>query len=440
MSRRARGAALVAALMTLCGGSMGVPAARAQAYLRWDQSARPVALGGAAAALAEDPSAVFYNPAGIVHLPGTHLQAGGTLAVDEARFRAFGGSAFARDEAPVFDGALYATHTVAERLTGGLGINAPWGLSVEWQDPDVFVGRFRSVESRLGTVQFNPVLAYGPVGSWSAALGVDVLDATFDLARFEQDPALSALGGTAPIALAETVLDMGGTAFGWNTALMYRPSERFTAGAQFRSEIEIDLSGRTDFTVVAPADLRVIVLPGRETTVGALLDARYVDQVARSMLTFPALGVAGISYRPVAELLIVVDAQWVGWEAVESIALAFADTALAELLPLDYEDAWAVRWGAELEYRPGLFLRLGYAWQESPAPSPAVTPLLPDAGRDTYSAGFGFDWEGTAVDLAYRVSVLDDREGVAFPENTRPADGIYEGVSHRIGVSLSRPF
>lgn len=438
MNRHARAGALVAALMITWAGPAKIPAARAQAYLRWDQAARPAAMGGAAQALSDDPSAVFFSPAGIVHIPGTAVQAGGFMSVDEARFRAFGGGAFDRDESPAFEGSIYLTHTVAERLTAGLGVNSPWGLSVEWTNPNAFIGRFRAVENHLGSIQFNPVLAYGPAGPWSAALGIDVLSANMDWVRFEQDPALSALGGTEPIDLARTEIESDGTGVGWNAAVLYRPSERFSAGAQYRGEIDLDVNGRADFTIVAPDELRAILLPGREVTVGALLDARYVDQLARSALTFPAIAVLGATYRPVDQLRVAADVQWTGWSQVDSLALAFSDTALAEGIALGYENAWSARWGAELEVRPGLQLRIGYAWHESPVPTASVTPLVPDAGRDSYSAGVGFHLGGTAVDLAYRLTRLDDREGVAFPENAHSPDGIYESVSHRIGISLSR--
>ncbi|MBW3661252.1 MAG: hypothetical protein KY397_06420, partial [Gemmatimonadetes bacterium] len=48
--------------------------ASAQAWLRWDQSAAAAGRGGAAAAVAEDASAVFHNPAGIASLFGTHVR------------------------------------------------------------------------------------------------------------------------------------------------------------------------------------------------------------------------------------------------------------------------------------------------------------------------------------------------------------------------------
>ena len=42
----------------------------------YEQSAKAVGLGGAFIAQADDPSAIFFNPAGIVQLDGTQLSVG----------------------------------------------------------------------------------------------------------------------------------------------------------------------------------------------------------------------------------------------------------------------------------------------------------------------------------------------------------------------------
>ena len=44
-----------------------------------DQAARAQGLADAFVAQADDPSALFYNPAGIVQLPGTQILGGGHL-------------------------------------------------------------------------------------------------------------------------------------------------------------------------------------------------------------------------------------------------------------------------------------------------------------------------------------------------------------------------
>jgi long-chain fatty acid transport protein len=393
-------------------------------------------LGGAATAMPDDPSTVFYNPAGMAHLSGTFVQVGGSLGADASQFRGFGTKEFDRESSPTIGGSLYVSHTVAEKVTGGIAINTPWILAVEWKNPSDFVGRFHSFDADLRSINFNPVLAAGPYSGWSFAVGVDVLNARFDVRRFEQDPDISALAGLAPIDLARSRIDADGTGIGWNGAAMFVPSERLVFGAQVRSEIEIDLNGVADFVGVAPAELRAV--PLGEGTIGDLLDERLVSQNVRVPFTFPSMAVGGVALQPIPELWVRADLQWVNWSAVDAIQFQFDNPALDGVIGLDYDDAWSARLGAEVEYLPGTTLRVGYAWEETPADVTSVNPVVPDATRNSYSIGLGLRRPQFDLDFGYRFSLLEDREGVAFPENDSTIDGVYETVEHWFGVAITR--
>lgn len=412
---------------------------RSQAFLQWEQGPRALGLA-ATGALGDDPSAVFFNPAGITQLFGTQVHVGGSFGAQEARFNGFDVGPFDRDDGFQLDPAFYVTHAIAERLTGGLSFNSPWGADVEWEDPEGFVGRFRSSRTRLNSLNANPVLAVQVFERWSVAIGLDVLYATVDLDRFEHDPGVSAIGGGGPIPLASARIEMDGTAIGWNTGVNYLPSERLSVAAQYRSEIDTDLNGAVDFTAVAPSPLREAPLPGSGMTVGEWIDDRYLDQEARTAITFPRTALVAAAIRTSEIVRLTADLQWVNWDAIDSLTFEFADTTLTRSIGFDYDDEWVVRLGAEVQYRPDLTIRVGYAHQSSPAPFAAVSPLLPDADRNSLSAGVAVPWMDGRIHIGYRVSVLSDREGVAFPENDDFADGEYEAMEHRLGIGFTRSF
>jgi hypothetical protein len=69
-----------------------------------------------------------------------------------------------------------------------------------------------------------------------------------------------------------------------------------------------------------------------------------------------------------------------------------------------------------------------------------VTPLFPDAEREALSAGAGIDWRGIGLEIAYRLTVLDDREGVALPSDTADPDGVYESTEHDLSIGVIRRF
>lgn len=417
---------------------LGLPAAgRSQAFLRTDLSARALAMGGASAASVRDAGAVHHHAAGIVYLPGTHVLATGFASSDETRLRLFGDREFDEEDGPRFDGAFYITHRIAQAVTGGIAVTEPWYLDVDWERPADFAGRFRASEARLRSFEVKPVVAIGPLDRWSAALGVSALHADLDLERFEQDPELSALGGGGPISLARTAITSDGTGIGWNAAVAFRPDPRLSLGARFDSEVEVVFNGFSDFAVVAPEELRAVVLPDSETTLGNVLLERFADQPVRVPFVFPRRAAVGLSARPSPRFELALDAAWTDWGAVDSLAVLYGDTLLDESTPWPRRGAWSVRVGTELEARSGTLIRLGYAWQESRG-APTATPVAPAAGSDTFSAGVGFVWSGLMLDLGYRLTLFDDVEGLAFPRNTAVADGVYEGLEHRLAIGVSR--
>jgi long-chain fatty acid transport protein len=414
-------------------------AARGQAFLQWDQAARALGMGGAAAALADDPSATFFNPAGIVWLPGTQVQLGGGFGARDASFDAFGAPDVDADPELAASPGFYVTHAIAAAWTGGFSLTEPWRARVGWEDATDFVGRFRATDTSIRGLVFNPVIAWRPVPEWSVAAGVAVVEASLRIERFEQDPSISALGGAGPIALARADIDLESTEVGWNAGAYWRPLDELAAGIQYRSRVTAALSGDAAFHLVASEEVRQLRLPTGEP-VGEYLDRTYVDQAARSELVLPAIAIGGVAWSPIPPVTLAADLQWAGWESVDEIALAFADTVLGDVTPLDYEDAWSLRLGAEMHPEGSWRFRAGFAREWSPAPFGAVTPLIPDADRNTISFGTGTLWRGIDFDVGYRLTVLEDREGVAFPLNTTSADGVYESAEHAFAIAATRRF
>lgn len=407
----------------------------AQAWVRGEPSARATGLAGSGIAIADGADVVFFNPAGLVDLPGTTVLASATVDAGDVSLRGFDRTVFEGDRAFDPGGGAFLSHQLAEGLSGGLAVTTPWGFEIEWADPDAFAGKFIATSTSFRALDVSAALAYRIDERWSVGARLDVVDANFDSERFEQDPELSALGGGAPIPLARTELDLAGTGIGWSTGVRARPIDGLALGLRYRSEVVLDLVGAADFTLVAPKSLRDFRLSDG-TRIGDLLDARFEDQVARLDFVLPRSLAVGAAYDTGTRLRIVAEAAWTDWGESDALALGFADPELSDRVPLAYEGAWTVRGGLEYRDPTGIVLRAGYAREESPAPVRGVNPLLPDADRNTFSIGAGVRWGRIDIDAGYRISLFDDREGVAFPADAFP-DGIYETIEHRLAVGLA---
>ena len=92
----------------------------------YHNGAAAIGKGDAFTGEANDPSAIYWNPAGISQMAGTQVMAGGSLAYFDTTFQsaATGESTALQDQFPVVP-FLYMTHrlkSLNEKVTIGLGV------------------------------------------------------------------------------------------------------------------------------------------------------------------------------------------------------------------------------------------------------------------------------------------------------------------------------
>jgi len=124
-----------------------------------DQDPFATARGNAFAATADNPSAIYYNPAGITQLEGQNASYSLYAIYLNSHYTSPSGSQLdTRDEIQAVP-HLYYTYSLANLpLSFGLGVYTPYGLGLEWPDNSSF--RTLSIEGRLAYFTVNPVAAW----------------------------------------------------------------------------------------------------------------------------------------------------------------------------------------------------------------------------------------------------------------------------------------
>ncbi|HVT04114.1 MAG TPA: outer membrane protein transport protein, partial [Thermoanaerobaculia bacterium] len=141
------------------------PAVFASGFSIFEQGAKATGMGGAFAATADDPSAMFYNVAGIAQQRKTAALTGATIITFENEFRgsndAFPGSGVGgRYEDHVFTPPnVYAIVPIGENATFGIATFSGYGLRTNWEDANRFAGRFLAQDTNLKTVSIQPSFA-----------------------------------------------------------------------------------------------------------------------------------------------------------------------------------------------------------------------------------------------------------------------------------------
>src|SRR5262245_61729713 len=131
------------------------------------------------AAIAEDASTVWYNPAGMTRLDRPQLVVGGSyirptftanvLSASSAIGPIAGGGG--DGGVPAFVPNLYATFPVSARFAVGAAINAPFGLVTDY--PNGWAGRYYTLRSDIKTVNINLAAAFKINDAFSVGLGAN---------------------------------------------------------------------------------------------------------------------------------------------------------------------------------------------------------------------------------------------------------------------------
>jgi len=365
--------------------------------------------GGAFAARASDLSAIYFNPAGLAFQKGIQVSAGVTLIIPKTSF--FGPDQLNTNQetqmvSQVFNPInVYASVQITDDLVVGLGINNPYGLGTEW--PSDWSGKFISTKVDLETFFFTPTVAYKLSDKLSIGVGMNYVTGKVTLKRVLSDP-------FEPHANVD--VEANGTGIGWNAGVMFKASSDLSIGVSYRSNVKVDANGTAAF------DPMRSVYPAGD--VSASLD-------------LPATGFLGVAYSPIKDLTLEADYQYVGWSSYKELALTFKKDNSVSVSPKNYEDTYMIRVGGEYTFGDWQ-VRAGYIYDHTPASAKYVEPLLPDASKNDYSVGLGYNLtKNIAVDLAYTFIKFDQRKAVGTEINF---DGTYNSTANMFAVNFGYSF
>jgi len=385
-----------------------VGAAHAGGFGLDEQGAAAMGRANAFAAQADDPTALFYNPAGIGQLHGTQLSLGVTLISPSTTLESASSNISTDTTAALFfPPTLYLSRELSPEIHLGLGVFTPFGLSTEW--PGTWEGRYLTTFSEINTYYINPNIAWSPNPRLHVAAGMSYVPSSVTLRnKLELTP--------TPDGDAE--IEANGDGWGYNAAVLALLPGRSSMGISFRSAVSVDYNGDAQFTPIGLS-----------------------DQV-RSSLTLPPMLTLAFANHPSEHFTVEADLQWVGWSSVDKITIDFVDPAfpLSDVeTPKNWRNTYSLRLGAE---RVGnLFtVRAGYAYDMTPIPDETLDPSLPDSDKHTFSAGLGSHVGNTTIDLAYMFVIPRDRHA----DNSLPTGpvtfydhrGKYSARIHEVGIGV----
>jgi long-chain fatty acid transport protein len=394
-----------------------------------DHGAEATARGGAFVATADNPSAIYHNPAGITQLTGMQVLLNGYAIGLESTFDpstpgADFDSKFTVQAVPDYFVTLQPSKDVP--ITLGWGSYAPFGFGIEYPDSAVF----RSL-GKKATIQFftgNPVMAFKLTPELSVAIG-----ATLNYSRAKLVRGIVSSGDAVQ-------LEGSGFAVGVTAGVFWQPSEQHAFGVQYLGPISMHYSGHARTYTTG---LKVEVSPGVEVQAVPKIDT---DEDMDLKLNLPQTITAGYSFRPTPDWNFEFDIEWTDWDNLNSPTLHLQRN-LDSPLVFNYESSFMYEFGITKKFAKGWSVSAGYIYSENSIPNEAFSPLVPDSNRHVMSIGVGRKYDHWNWYLAYQLSYgphrtisRDPLAGEASFEGRSLADGSYRFQSHALSLTVGYVF
>ncbi|WP_242596864.1 OmpP1/FadL family transporter [Rhodocyclus gracilis] len=420
--------AISVAVLALCSGY-----ASASGFQLIEQNASGIgnAFAGSAA-VAENASTIFYNPAGMTQLQDREVSGGIAMVKPSFTFTDSGSSnvgAFqntgnggdAGSWAALPNG--YLSWALNKDLYLGLGIGAPFGLMTEYKSP--WQGAAQSTKFDVKTMNINPSVAFRVNETVSIGGGLNWQKLDVEYRR---------LAGIIPgLSSGTALLKLKDDAWGWNAGVLFTLSPATKVGVSYRSAIKYKADGTVSTQGLTGG------FAGLNGTVNATTEVKLPD-------TFILSVAQNLSDR--WDML--GDVSWTGWAKIPKIDIMNSSTGSAtpiQTLDTEFRNTWRVALGANYKYTDALKFKFGIAYDQSPVKGASTRLVsLPDNNRLWFSTGVQWKLDkASALDagLAYlyvKDAKISNNQGASASPYRGLVDGTYADSCWIVGAQYSLAF
>lgn len=356
------------------------------------------------AAVAENASTIFFNPAGMTALAGSEVSLGVAAVRPSFKFSNTGSSnapaATGSDGGDAGDWAgvpnAYVATALAKGFHFGIGLSAPFGLATEYS-PD-WVGRFQATKFDLKSLNLNPSLAWKVNDALSLGIGLNWqrFEAVYE--RMASTVSPNPLIPSAVLQNTQVKLDADDDSLGWNIGATFTPAAGMRLGVAYRSAVKHTLEG-------------TLTASGPSAAVNAAQSSN-----AKADVELPDSFILSVAQQLDDQWEMLGDISWTGWSNIEKINIVRTSGAqsglIAQTLDANFRDTWRVALGANQKLNEAWKMKYGIAYDQTPVKSTAERLVsLPD--NDRLWLSIGTQWKPaktSAVDLGFAYLIVKDTD------------------------------
>jgi len=357
-------------------------------------------MGGAFVGLANDYTAIYWNPGGLTQMQKNFIGVFATDIMPKATYKFTPAHIDTKTKtnhyiAPNLMGFYH--FDLVENLTFGLGVYIPAGIGAEWDGNDLknlVGGANKEWMSKVAVLDISPAVAYKFSDQFSAGVALNIFYGMFDL---KKPAVISHLG----------VFQFSETSKGWGYGVtlggLFKANEQLSIGLSFRTKTTVKMTG----TATNPGMAAIPLL-------GAPGESDFDRDVA-----WPLWVAGGIAYRPMDKLVITFDVQFSQWSQSENKFTAkYNDAKWNSVLSANGSNQFILRWSDATQVRLGgcysvdenLDLRAGFYTDPAPAPVETYSVLFPSISYKAVTVGAGYKVNDFVIDLGLEYLFGKDRE------------------------------
>ena len=345
------------------------------------------------AAMADNASAQWRNPAMLTYLEGTQVSVGAIYVnpnLDvEGDVNLYGNNTPASSDDFAHDAIIpnfYLSHQYNDNVAVGLALGTNYGMETDLGTG--FAASHFGNEASVTTMEANLNAAYKINDAVSIGGGVRYIlgEGSFGATT----PANNAL--SLPQDTTLKYMEGDDTAWGWQVGTAWQINDDHRIGFAYKSEVELKLQGHAEGIGF-----------GFGTQLPQTRDNGYM------YLTLPATAELASYHQITEQLALHASFNWTDWSSFEKLE-AHLDTAGTHMVKVEnWEDNYRFALGATYQLQPQLALRTGIAYDTSAVSDKNRTITIPETDRTWLSIGATYDWtKDFSLDAGFTYIIAKD--------------------------------
>ncbi len=456
-----------------------------------------VGRGGLAYGFYDSPTLMMTNPAALSFMPGSRVEADFSVLIPKLHFKNSLNNKDGESQTfPMFDVA-YANRYSNSNWSWGIGVFTQGGMGSKFYLKNQLFPEDKEYYSKFGVIEGGPTVVYKAGDDISLGASVHLLYGMMEMKMpfsllpsflggiaipgmtfgqmFGAPTSMGGLGYNEVTAYA-SLEDLAGVGVNGNISAQYKVNDQLTVGAGFSTNSTLKLKNGTatmDMTDqfndafsrmvsgalmqmgINPANATAAQLAAAQQGVMQQLGQMGIDPQAGMKATYdvqadikqPAKMGIGFSYRATSMLTVGADVEYILWKtAFDRMALKFSNGDNANInkmmgspdfnydFPLDWENTYVIKLGAQMEFSPMLTGRLGFIHGKNPVPDKTLFPVFPAIVENHITAGFTLNiTQKLAFNGAYELALNKSQttnESVIAQEYVNSTSELMEHLVH----------